>query len=184
MLRILSSPGGHLLNIAMKGLGMNAMVKLVAFAAGHQLREVEMHEAYTDEEWRSELRRAIVYCGNDDKPLTFFIDEYKLLKDHWYDDLECVIKSNTSTEIAKKSELNAVLLQIYKEVEREKKAMTIGLSTSDFKKDSSSENVHPPSKDDKNADVKKIVSDDSRKMLKRWPHIQADLYKIFLNRIR
>ena len=100
---------------------MNAMIKLVAFAAGHVLREVEMHEGYTDEEWRSELRRAIVYCGNDDRPLTFFIDEYKLIKDHWYDDLECMIKSNISTDIAKKSDLTTHLLHIYKEVEREKK---------------------------------------------------------------
>ena len=120
MLRILSAPRGHLLNVAMKGLGMNAMVKLVAFAAGHQLREVEMHEGYTDEEWRSELRRALVYCGNDDKPLTFFIDEYKLIKDSWYDDLECLVKSNISTEISSKTDLTTILLNIHKEVEREK----------------------------------------------------------------
>jgi len=167
----------------MKGLGMNAMIKLVTFAAGHSLREVEMHEGYTDEEWRSELRRALLTCGDDDKPVTFFIDEYKLIKDHWYDDLECLIKSNISTEIARKSDLTAHLLNIYKEVEREKKAMTVGLSTSDFKKDSISEHDHSHSKDDKHDGGKKIVSDDGRKMLKRWPHIQAELYKIFLHRV-
>jgi hypothetical protein len=44
MLRVLSAPNGHLVNIAMKGFGMNSVVRLVAFAAGHVLREVEMHE--------------------------------------------------------------------------------------------------------------------------------------------
>ena len=122
MLRILSSPKGHLLNVAMKGLGMNAMIKLVTFAAGHQLREVEMHESFTDEEWKSELRRALIYCGNDDRPLTFFIDEYKLLKDQWYSDLECLVRNNISGDIAKKSDLTQILLNIHKEVERERKA--------------------------------------------------------------
>lgn len=56
MLRVLSAPNGHLVNIAMKGFGMNSVVKLVAFAAGHALREVEMHEQFTDDEWKSELR--------------------------------------------------------------------------------------------------------------------------------
>lgn len=31
--------------------------------------------------------------------------------------------------------------------------------------------------------AKKLMSEDGRKMLKRWPHIQAELYKTFLNRI-
>ena len=60
--------------------------------------------------------------------------------------------------------------------------MTVGLSTSDFKKDSS-ENDNSNSKDDKGDHAKKIIPQDDRKMLKRWPHIQSDLYKIFLNRV-
>jgi dynein heavy chain len=35
MQRIISSPKGHILNIAMKGMGMNSIVRLVTFAAGH-----------------------------------------------------------------------------------------------------------------------------------------------------
>ena len=46
MLRILCAQGGHLVNIAMKGYGMNAVVKLVTFTAGHILKEVEVYEGY------------------------------------------------------------------------------------------------------------------------------------------
>jgi hypothetical protein len=35
MLRVISAPGGHLINVALKGYGMSAATKLVAFAAGH-----------------------------------------------------------------------------------------------------------------------------------------------------
>lgn len=40
ILRVVTTPSGHLINVAMKGFGMNSIVKLVAFAAGHQLREL------------------------------------------------------------------------------------------------------------------------------------------------
>lgn len=119
----------------MKGLGMNSMIKLVTFAAGHVFKEIEIHEGFTDDEWKGELRRAITYCASEDKPLSFFIDEYKLIKDLWYSDLECLIRNNMSTDVIKKSELNLVLANIHKDVEREKKAATKGLTTGDFKKD-------------------------------------------------
>ena len=81
VLRVVNTPNGHLITVCMKGYGISAVMKLVTFAAGQQLREVETYEGFSDEEWKSELRRAIMYCGQEDKPLTFFIDEYKLLND-------------------------------------------------------------------------------------------------------
>lgn len=46
ILRAISSPGGHLINVAMKGHGLNSIMKLVTFAAGHQHRELDVYEGY------------------------------------------------------------------------------------------------------------------------------------------
>lgn len=46
ILRVIASPGGHLINVAMKGHGMNSIMKLVTFAAGHQHRELEVYEGF------------------------------------------------------------------------------------------------------------------------------------------
>ena len=51
MLRVISAPNGHLVNVAMKGYGLNSIVKLVAFAAGHQLRNMEVYEGFQLEDW-------------------------------------------------------------------------------------------------------------------------------------
>jgi hypothetical protein len=75
MLRVIAASHGHLINVAMKGYGISSAVKLVTFAAGHQLRELDIYEGFSDEEWKAELRRALVYCGSHDKPLTLYIDE-------------------------------------------------------------------------------------------------------------
>ena len=68
------------------------------------------------------------------------------------------MKSNISTEIASKSDLTTILLNIHKEVEREKKAMTVGLSTGDFEKDEDAGREKPAAKDDKKDYSKKIYN--------------------------
>jgi hypothetical protein len=113
ILRVISSPGGHLINVAMKGHGMNSIMKLVTFAAGHQHRELEVYEGFQTEDWHGELRRAVVYCGNEDKPLTLFLDEYKMLDDQMYLDLECLLKNNVVSDIIRKPDVMLVLANIY-----------------------------------------------------------------------
>ena len=81
MLRVIAASHGHLINVAMKGYGIGSAVKLVAFAAGHQLRQLEIYEGFSDGEWKAELRRALIQCGSHDKPLTLYIDEDDMLKD-------------------------------------------------------------------------------------------------------
>mmetsp|Transcript_42647 Transcript_42647/g.65405 ORF Transcript_42647/g.65405 Transcript_42647/m.65405 type:complete len:99 (-) Transcript_42647:5766-6062(-) len=94
ILRIIQTPGGHLVNVALKGYGMKSAIRLVTFTTGYQLREIELHEGYSNDEWKSELRRTLLACGVDDKPTTFYIDEYKMAHDNWYSDLICIIKNN------------------------------------------------------------------------------------------
>ena len=113
MLRVITTPGGHLINVAMKGYGMNSIIKLVTFAANHQVRELEGYEGFQSEEWYGELRRAVIYCGNEDKPLTFFVDEYSMIRDQMYKDLETMIKNNCVTEITRKSDIMLTLANIY-----------------------------------------------------------------------
>jgi len=43
-LRVITLPNGHLINVAMKGYGMKSVMKLAAFSANHQLRELEVYE--------------------------------------------------------------------------------------------------------------------------------------------
>lgn len=128
MLRVLSTTNGHLISVAMKGHGMNSVIKLVTFAANQQLKELEVYEGFQTDEWHGELRRAVIYCGNEDKPLTFFVDEYKMVNDQMYADLECLLRNNIVTEITRKADVLLALANIYEQIEAEKKAAKFGIS--------------------------------------------------------
>jgi hypothetical protein len=86
-----------------------------------------IHEGFTEEEWRGELRRALQTCANEDGPLTFYIDEYKMMHDHWYEDLECLVRSNTHTDICKQDDVFPILMKIKAQIAAEKRGMRIGL---------------------------------------------------------
>jgi hypothetical protein len=135
MLRVITTPNGHLINVAMKGYGMKSIIKLVTFAASQQLRELEVYEGFQSEEWYGELRRAIIYCGNEDKPLTFCVDEYSMIKDQMYKDLETMIKNNCVTEITRKSDIMLTMANIYQQLDLEKKASKFGLAEPESKEE-------------------------------------------------
>ncbi len=122
ILRVITLPNGHLINVAMKGYGMKSVMKLAAFAANHQLRELEVYEGVQVEDWQGDLRRAVIFCGNEDRPLTFYVDEYKMIRDSMYWDLECLLKNNVVTEITRKGDILLALANIYQQVEAEKKS--------------------------------------------------------------
>ena len=115
MLRAISTPNGHLINVAMKGYGMNSVIKLVAMSAGHVLKELEVYEGFQMDEWQGELRRAIIYCGNEDKHVTFVVDEYKMINDQMYKDLECILKNQVSSEITRKPDVMLALANIFQQ---------------------------------------------------------------------
>ena len=77
----------------MKGFGMSSVMKLVTFACGQQLRELDICEGLSAEDWHAELRRCVLGCGEEEKPVTLFVDQYKMLRDEMYEDLETILKN-------------------------------------------------------------------------------------------
>lgn len=110
-----------MINIAIKGYGMNSVVKLVAFTAGHLLKIPEVYEGYQIDEWQGELRRTLIYCATQDKPACLFIDEYKLLYDQMYSDLECILRNNFASEITRKNDVMMAQSVLFEQLMAEKR---------------------------------------------------------------
>jgi len=74
---------------------------------------MEMHPNFSDEEWRAELRRNIIYSAQEDKPMCFVADEYRITSDLWYKDLESLLKSSVCSEITRKQDTLSCLINIH-----------------------------------------------------------------------
>lgn len=73
---------------------------------------MELHPNFTDEEWKADMRRNIIYSAQEDKALAYVCDEYRMVNSEWYRDLECLVKSNVCSEITRRSDIIQALVQI------------------------------------------------------------------------
>lgn len=112
VMRAINTHDGHVIIVGMKGYGISMMTKLACFASGIQYNKMELHPNFTDEEWRADLRKNIIYTASEDKPLAYIADEYRITNPSWYRDLETLIKSNICSEITRQLDILAACVQI------------------------------------------------------------------------
>lgn len=63
VVRAISSSNGHLIIIALKGVGVSLINKLATFQANYIYKDIELHANFNTDEWRSEMRRNLIACG-------------------------------------------------------------------------------------------------------------------------
>ena len=112
IIRALNMHDGHVLIVGMKGYGIGMLIRLACFASNIQFNKMELHPNFIDEEWRTEMRKNIIYSASEDKPLAYCCDEYRITNDHWYRDLETLVKSNVCSEITRQHDVLAALFAI------------------------------------------------------------------------
>lgn len=112
IVRAVTVHNGHVIIVGMKGYGINMMTRLACFAAGIQYNKMELHPNFVDDEWRSDLRKNIIYAASEDKQMAYVCDEYRILQDSWYKDLETLVKSNVCSEITRQHDILAALVSI------------------------------------------------------------------------
>lgn len=105
-----------------------------------------------------------------------------MLNDQMYLDLECLLKNDNVSDIIRKPDVMLVLANIFEQTEGEKKAAKFGLEGAD-----ADDGLTPAQREEAGRQREEAQQDfiaDNKKMMLKWPHIQAELYKVFLDRVR
>lgn len=96
--------------------------------------------------------------------------------------MECLLKNGISSDITRKSDILAVLTSIYKDIQIEKEGMGAAMRTAEEIAIAAQERE---SRLDSNQEPEVDAGlGDGKKLLFKYPHIQAEMYKVFLNRIK
>lgn len=88
-----------------------------------------------------------------------------------------------SSDITRKNDVLAALAHIDSEIEDEKQGMKAGLSAADIARQNLQKSVSQGKSPEVQTEPAR-ADEDGRKMLQQRPHLQGELYRIFLNRIR
>ena len=73
---------------------------------------MDISSNFSDDDWLNELRRILTFAIEEDKPTCYVVDEYRVTNDMWYKDLECIIKSQTCSEVLRKQDLMASMASL------------------------------------------------------------------------
>lgn len=77
-----------------------------------------------------------------------------------------------------------IAASIYKEVEKEKKGARLGLSAEELKKEKLLDLERREKEEEGSTAQLSDSAKQTQKMLAKYPHVQGELYKIVLNRIK
>ena len=117
-----------------------------------------------------------------------YLDEYKMIKEEMYQDLVVLAKNNLVSEITRKSDVTLALAQMYTQIEQERKESRFGIGGDQPKKDEAGAKGDAEDEDERTkeaADENEGQSiGENKKIMQKWPSIQAELYRTFLNRVK
>ena len=79
------------------------------------------------------MRKNLIYSAMEDKSLAYVCDEYRILNDDWYHDLEVMIKSNVCSEVTRQHDIMQALVAIQMQQQKSMKALGGGKKEEDKK---------------------------------------------------
>ena len=179
--RALAVPGGHLVIISMKGFGMTSVVRLCAHTLGQHLRELDVSQGLLREDWHTELRRAILAAGEEGRAMTLFTDQYQMVDDAMYSDLELLLRNHMNTEIVDKETLDEALASL------NQRLVASDGADGDDQDAFEEEDLTPDelaAKERLKGEQEAAARADNEKLMRRWPHLRVQLYRTFLERVR
>jgi dynein heavy chain len=73
--RVVRQPLGNCLLLGVGGSGRQSLSRLATFIANYKLFQVEVVKGYGMQNWREDVKKALMQAGVDDKPTSFlFVD--------------------------------------------------------------------------------------------------------------
>ena len=73
--RIIRQPLGNALLLGVGGSGRQSLSRLGTYIANYKIHQIEVVKGYSMNNWREDVKKAIMQCGVDNKETTFlFVD--------------------------------------------------------------------------------------------------------------
>ena len=118
ILRAVNMHQGHLIIVGLRGFATQDLVRLSCFISQKVYGALDMNPDFNDTDWQQELRNIILCAGQDNKPLLFSLEEYRITEPQWYRDIETIMTDNAHSLIMAGEDLPRALTKISKQMKR------------------------------------------------------------------
>jgi len=91
--RILKMPHGHAFLIGLEGTGRQSLTRLATSLCDHTLADIGAPRNYTEDQWREDLRSALVKAGQDGQTSVLLLPDAKIKGSYMLDDMNNLLNS-------------------------------------------------------------------------------------------
>jgi len=102
--RVLRQPKGNMLLMGVGGSGRQSLTKLATYIQEYNCFQIEVIKGYDMRSWKDDLREALLYCGVDDKPMTFLFTDTQIISEAMLEDVNNVLNTGDVPNIYRKDD--------------------------------------------------------------------------------
>ena len=109
--RVLGQPRGSILLVGLGGSGRRSLTRLASFVLDQQCREVRLTRQYGINEWRVDLKEAMLEAGlnKTGRPVTLLLSDTEILNESFLENLNCVLNSGDVPNLYENEDRDRIL---------------------------------------------------------------------------
>ena len=109
--RVLGQPRGSILLVGLGGSGRRSLARLASFVLDQQCREVRLTRTYGVNEWRVDLKEALLEAGlnKQSRPVTLLLSDTEILDESFLENLNCVLNSGDVPNLYENEDRDRIL---------------------------------------------------------------------------
>jgi len=107
--RILRQPFGNALLFGVGGSGRQSLSKMATFLSNYKLFTIEVVKGYNMKTWREDIKKMLMICGVENKPLTFLYVDTQIIAENMLEDVNSILNSGDVTNIYQEKDMEDIM---------------------------------------------------------------------------
>jgi dynein heavy chain len=106
--RIIRAPLGNALSLGVGGSGRQSLSRLATFLANYKLSQIEVVKGYSMQNWRDDVKKALMQAGVENKPTTFLFVDTQIINEQMLEDINGILNSGDVPNLYKVEDMENI----------------------------------------------------------------------------